>query len=269
MSYDPPTAMFPALSLTLILILATTSTIASQSPAPSQQNSAPTAFDVVSIRPSDPNLKYFTSNIDPNNFKATGVTLQFLVQNAYDLHDFQIEGAPSWMKSARFDIAAKVDAPTTSATSPQPQDWEARHKLLQTRLQSLLADRFQFQVHKSSKEMPVYGLVVAKGGPNLQASTKKTGYKTARGQFVCSATSMIDLADMLTDVVSRTVLDQTKLTGEYAFTLKWNPNETTNTTSDLPGIFTALQEQLGLKLIPTKGPVEILTIDHVEMPSEN
>jgi uncharacterized protein (TIGR03435 family) len=258
--------MFPALSFTLILILATTSATTAQNPTPIQQNAAPTAFEVVSIRPSDPDIKVLTSNADPNNFKMTGTTLMLLVMNAYDLHDFQIEGAPTWMKSAHFDITAKVEAPASTGES---EDWSARQKLLQARLQSLLADRFKLRVHKSSKEMPAYGLVVAKGGPNLQTSTKNTGYRTGPGLFVCSATSTIDLADMLTDVVNRTVLDQTKLTGEYAFNLKWNPNETTNTTSDLPGIFTALQEQLGLRLVPTKGPVEVLTIDHVETPSEN
>jgi uncharacterized protein (TIGR03435 family) len=246
------------LQLTLLAVL---------TPASQQQTSASapaTAFDVVSIKPSDPNNRDFAIKPQPNNFTMTGASLKFLIQVAYDLHDFQIEGAPAWMSSARFDILAKVEPPSTPAES---QDWDARQKLLQLRLQSLLADRFKLRAHKGTKEMPVYGLVVAKGGPKLQASTKNTGYTSGRGQFICSDTSMDDLASMLSGEMNRSVLDLTKLTGGYAFTLKWTPDD--GPTTDLPGIFTAIQEQLGLKLVPTKGPVAVLLIDHVEMPSEN
>ena len=117
--------------------------------------------------------------------------------------------------------------------------------------------------------MPVYGLVVAKGGPKLDASTANTGSITRGGQFVCSHSSMDDLASLLSSAMDRMVIDQTKLTGSYKFTLRWNPDESLNQNPDLPSIFTAIQEQLGLKLVPTKGPVEMLIIDHVESPSQN
>ena len=117
--------------------------------------------------------------------------------------------------------------------------------------------------------MPVYGLVVAKGGPKLDASTANTGSITRGGQFVCSHSSMDDLASLLSSAMDRMVIDQTQLTGSYKFTLRWNPDESLNQNPDLPSIFTAIQEQLGLKLVPTKGPVEMLIIDHVESPSQN
>jgi uncharacterized protein (TIGR03435 family) len=195
-----------------------------------------------------------------------GTSLKFLVQYAYDLHGFQLEGAPAWMSSTRFDIVAKTE--TTSAPA-HSQDLEATLRLVRTRLQSLLADRFQFRAHKGTMEMPVYGLVVAKGGPKLEVSTSNTGFSTGRGQFLCSDSSMDDLASLLSGVMDRMVLDQTRLTGDYKFSLRWTPEESPNPNPDLPGIFTAIQEQLGLKLVPTKGPVEMLIIDHVERPSEN
>jgi uncharacterized protein (TIGR03435 family) len=187
---------------------------------------------------------------------------------AYDLHDFQIEGAPAWINMARFDIAAKMDAPSPQPTST-PADKEAVQKLLQSRLQAVLADRFQLRVHKGAKEMPAYALVVAKGGPKLTPSTKNTGYSTGLGLITCSAASMDDLASILSTMENRIVLDQTKLAGDYAVTLKWTPDDTTDPNAELPGLFTAIQEQLGLKLIPTKAPVPTLIIDHVEPPSSN
>jgi uncharacterized protein (TIGR03435 family) len=203
---------------------------------------------------------------NPDNFTMTGASVKFLIQYAYDLQDFQLEGAPAWTTSTRFDVIAKTE---TASAPAQPQDMDAKLKLVQTRLQSLLADRFQFRAHKGTMEMPVYGLVVAKGGPKLEASTVNTGFSTGRGQFICSDSSMDDLASLLSGPLDRMVIDQTKLTGSYKFTLKWTPDESPNPNPDLPGIFTAIQEQLGLKLVPTKGPVEMLIIDHIEKPSAN
>ena len=140
---------------------------------------------------------------------------------------------------------------------------------MESRLQSLLADRFQLRVHKRTKEMPAYALVVAKGGSKLQPSTNNTGFTSRKGLLTCKGISMDDLASMLSNMENRIILDQTKLTGSYAFTLEWAPDDATNPNADLPGLVTAIQEQLGLKLIPTKAPVQIWVIDHAEKPSEN
>jgi uncharacterized protein (TIGR03435 family) len=259
--------MIAALLLPLVLIVPVPS-----NPAPEQKASASTpapTFDVVSIRPSDPKNMNSAVKPDPNNFTMIGSPLKFVIEYAYDLNDFQLEGAPAWTSSARFDIIGKVSEGETTSQPAPPLDLEARLKLVRARLQSLLADRFQLSVHRGKMDMPVYGLVVAKGGPKLEASTTNTGYTTRPGQFACSHLSMDDLASLLSGVTGRMVLDQTNLTGSYKFTLKWTPDESSNPNPDLPGIFTAIQEQLGLKLIPTKGPVEMLTIDHIEKPSEN
>ena len=246
---------------------------AHQSSTPTQQEStsAPTpaaAFDVVSVKPSDPKDLTIQWRTGKGSFTLTGASLKIIIENAYDLHDFQIEDAPAWIDSARFDIAAKMD-PSTAQPASTPAEKDAEQKLLESRLQSILADRFRLRVHKGAKEMPVYGLVVAKGGPKLEPSTKHTGCLTRQGQITCNNTSMDELASKLSQMESRIVLDQTKLTGNYAITLKWTPEDTTEPNPDLPGLFTAIQEQLGLKLVPMKAPVATLIIDHVEAPSSN
>jgi bla regulator protein blaR1 len=243
-----------------------------QVPAPAEHESVSastpaTTFDVVSIRPSDSKNPGMQIRPGKDSFTITGGSLKFIIQNAYDLQDFQIEGAPAWIDSARFDIIAKTDAPSPPTSTPAEKD--AEQKLTEIRLQSLLADRFQMRVHTGTKEMPAYALVVAKGGQKLRPSTKNTGYTSRQGQLVCSGMSMDSLASVLSGMESRIVVDQTKLPGDYAFTLKWAPDDTTNANADLPGLFTAIQEQLGLKLIPAKAPVRILIIDHIEKPSEN
>jgi uncharacterized protein (TIGR03435 family) len=194
---------------------------------------------------------------------VTGATLKYLVEVAYDLHDFQIQ-APGWINSARFDIIAKVIDPAHT-----PDGWDERQDLLRIRLKSLLADRFQLQAHPIDKTLPVYGLVVAKPGPKLRPSTTDTGYTAGRGLLACTNTPMAYLASMLSDQLDRIVLDQTHMDGGYAFTLHWTPDDTTDTNNVYPGLTQALQDQLGLKLVPARGPVPVLSIDHIAMPSDN
>jgi uncharacterized protein (TIGR03435 family) len=265
-----------ALLLPLALMVAATEARAGVGQSPADQVTRPTltskaAFDVVSVRPSDPTNTGLTINPDPNSFTITGAPLKLLIEYAYHLHRYQLEGVPEWTNSARFDIVAKMDLSSTEIPREptNSQGWDARQELLEERLQSLLADRFNLRAHKAVKEKPVYALVVAKGGPRLQASTANTGSTSAPGLLKCSDASTVALASMLSVTADRIVVDQTKLTGDYAFTLKWTPNDRADTDAADPGLFTAIQEQLGLKLVPTKGPVEIFLIDHVEMPSAN
>jgi uncharacterized protein (TIGR03435 family) len=263
-----------ALALLLPLTLTVATETRGQSPADQVTTSASTpkaAFDVVSVRPSDPTNTGLTINPDPNSFTITGVPLKLLIEYAYHLHRYQVEGVPEWTNSARFDIVAKMDISSKEMASKltTSQDWNAGQELLEERLQSVLVDRFKLRAHKAVMEKPVYALVVAKGGPRLQASTADSGSTSAPGLLKCSDASTGALASMLSVTADRIVVDQTKLTGEYAFTLKWAPNDSADTDAAVPGLFTAIQEQLGLKLVPTKGPVEIFLIDHVEMPSVN
>ena len=177
------------------------------------------------------------------------------------------------------------------AMSPEQRD--AIQKRLQLRLQSLLEDRFALKAHLETKEMPVYELIVAKNGPRLPAAAPQTDGKSrgmmrmGRGELTGTAVKMDGLMMALGDVTGRTVLDKSGLKGEYDFKLQWTPepgqmnsmappagaqpppsaapvSETTG-----PSLTTAVQEQLGLKLESTKGPVEVIVVDHVEKPSAN
>ena len=149
--------------------------------------------------------------------------------------------------------------------------------------QALLADRFKLSFHRETKEMPVYELVVAKNGPKLQTSTAgQAQIRMGRGTLTAQKTSLNLLANNLSQNVGRVVIDKTGLTGDFDIKLEWTPedgermgpprdNGETPPSAPAPGlsIFTALQEQLGLKLEARKGPVEILVIDRTEKPSEN
>jgi uncharacterized protein (TIGR03435 family) len=146
----------------------------------------------------------------------------------------------------------------------------------------LLADRFKLAVHWETRELPVYALVVAKNGPNLHKAKEADGgshISAGTGQFTSQGTTMTEMAQTLTQELSRelgrVVIDKTEIAGRYDVALKWTPETGTassnaeGATDSGPSIFTAIQEQLGLKLESAKGPVQVLVIDHAEMPSEN
>ena len=215
-------------------------------------------------------------------FTATGVTLQGLIREAYEVEDNQISGAPAWLDSERYDIEAKADK--SVADELQKLSFDQRLVEYRRMLQALLGDRFQLTLHRETKELPVYALVIAKKGPKLQEThpgdndpTGMTfGWGLLKGEGVPIALLVRHLSRQQLD---RPVVDKTGLTGKYDFTLKWIPDDrrtptvgqqgTDDTPPPGPSIFTAIQEQLGLRLEPQKGPVEVLVIDHVERPSEN
>jgi len=162
---------------------------------------------------------------------------------------------------------------------------QERRKILEA-LRSLLADRFQLALHSETKEQPVYALVVNKGGPKLQESTEPRGLirKMGRGTLKAQAVELGMLALNLSNELGRSVFDKTGLAGKYDFELKWAPSQDSAAQlgappqtaefalpadPDGPSIFTALQEQLGLRLESGKGPVEVLVIDRAERPSKN
>ena len=156
-------------------------------------------------------------------------------------------------------------------------------------LEALLADRFHLKVHHEMKILPMYDLVVARGGSKLKAeapvapspdaakdpkAAKSRGITMGPGMLKGQGLSVVSIADQLSSIVQATVTDKTGLTGDFDFELKWTPNDA-GPADGAPAddshisIFTAVQEQLGLKLQPTKGPVDTLIIDHAEQPSEN
>jgi len=222
-------------------------------------------FEVASVRPTAPQPPGQMSmgmSIDKGMLRATGMTAKFLIEQAYDVRDFQVLGGPSWMGSEQYDVNAKIEG-------------EATNEQLRIMMQSLLRDRFQLQVPRDKKEMACYALVVAKGGSKLkvpeadsEGKHKSGRMSMARGRFDGDALPVDAIAHALEQVLGRAVIDRTGLTGAFDFKLEWTPDEA-RTESAGSSLFTALQEQLGLKLESTRGPVEILVVDRIEKASEN
>ena len=221
-------------------------------------------FDVAAIKPSAPQeigrtSTRMSSNTDTGNLIYQNVNLKQILGRAFNVQQYQISG-PDILESERFDVTASF-AP--HATSEQ----------LSAMLQKFLADRFGLKFHRESKELPAFALTVAKGGPKIKpvesdggVSTNSTG---ARWHMTAKIT-MRRLVEILTEPAGRPVLDQTGLTGSYDLTLDWSANEAAADRDAPPSLFTALQEQLGLKLDATKGLVEAIVIDSVErVPTEN
>jgi uncharacterized protein (TIGR03435 family) len=238
------------------------------------------AFEVVAIKPdkSESGRLIFTNT--PDGFEATGFTAQMLIRAAYGYDDDRISGGPKWLNSDRYEIKAKIaesDVPALARLGP-----DQRNQMLQP----VLTDRFQLLFHRELRQLPVYALVVSKNGPRLKPSpTAGPGEKSdpqmrmaTAGQLTGKRFPISLLVQWLSLHVGRPVLDQTNLTDVYDFTLQWAPDLGASHASgggqesaadSAASIFTALQEQLGLKLEPTKGPVETLVIDRVQRPSEN
>jgi bla regulator protein blaR1 len=274
--------------------------IPSRAQSPAQDaNSTAHVYDVASIKPNKSGDNKVRVMSEPDGLTATGATLDLLIQNAYGVRYSQILGAPSWFRSERYDIEAKMDDSTAEELRKLT---EGQRKVERDgMLQALLADRFQLRLHSDIEELPMYALVVAKNGPKLQQAKPGDTYphgfrgpadrpaggmgmmlmQLGGGQITGQGVPLADLVNQLSQQLGRTILDKTGLIGKYDFTLKWTPDEsqgppgpaginnTPPTESSGPSIFTAIQEQLGLKLESQKGMAEILVIDHVERPSEN
>ena len=218
----------------------------------------------------------------PETFTTTGATSQYLIQEAYQLEERRILGAPSWVKSERYDIKAKVPNAVAEElrTLDNHQQYDQSNAICFGMLRNLLTDHFKLAVHREIKELPMFALIIAKEGLKLHEAepgdTYPDGIKdlegkghggvmdTRSGQLIGQGISISDLVKMLSQQeLGLPVIDKTGLTGKYDFTLKWTPNGKEDS------IFTAIQEQLGLKLEPQEGPVEFLVIDNMERPSEN
>jgi len=245
------------------------------------------AFEVASIKLNKSGSGSSHSDFDHGRFTAINVRVKSLIQyEAYGITGAQIAGGPGWLDSEAFDISAKVDDAT--AEQMKTLDRDKRRQLIRQLFQQLLAERFKLAVHWETKELPVYALVVAKSGPRLTKSKDADGGTSVSSgsgggtSMTARGVTMTRLAQTLTQSSSRDlgriVIDKTGLEGTYDLALQWTPEDRSaaainiandNTSAQAASIFTALQEQLGLKLESTKGPVETLVIDHVEQPSEN
>jgi uncharacterized protein (TIGR03435 family) len=248
------------------------------------------AFDAVSIKPHDPNAQNIRIQVAPTRYSAQNVSLKWLITTAYDLKsEDQVLGVSGPVGSARFDIEAKMDEETAEVFKKLPRkEADEKRRLM---LQGMLADRFNLKVHRETKDLPMYALVIAKGGSKLKEADPNDTYPNGvkgpdgvgssgmmmmRGESLTGQGITIDaLASTLTRQVHRIVQDRTELKGKYDLTLQWSPDEIADSAKDAtgenakPSLFTALQEQLGLRLDSIKGPVDTIAVDHVEMPSEN
>jgi uncharacterized protein (TIGR03435 family) len=226
-----------------------------------QQPAARAEFEVVSVKPGDPADPSSSARTTPGGLEMRNTTLKNLVRSAYQLNEYQLEGGPKWMDSARFNIDAKLPAGVPRDQIPQM-------------MQALLADRFKLEFHRATRTLPEYALVVAKGGPKLPVAgeddLKRVRSSQGDRQLKAWGMPISSLANMLISAVGAPVLDRTGLDGKYNFILEFAPLfGTPREDETLPTIFVVLQEKLGLKLEAIKGPVEVLVIDRAEMPAEN
>jgi uncharacterized protein (TIGR03435 family) len=240
------------------------------------------AFEVATIKPTSPDWsggRYIRME-GAHEFVARNHVLRTLIAAAYNLNPKTVSGGPSWADSNHFDIVAETPGDTPPSYYEQ-----------MTMLQKLLADRFGLTFHREQKQLPVYALRVANGPAKLKTNTASPdSFPQGPPPLIFSVSSttiklparyasMAELASVFQRaVLDRPVLDETGLSGRYDFDLEFMPDETEwggafagreNIASDKPGLYTAIQEQLGLKLEATTGPVETLVIDRIEPPSPN
>jgi uncharacterized protein (TIGR03435 family) len=232
-------------------------------------------FEVVTVKPSDPNRPGKLFTIHGRQIMTINTTMNDLVTFAYSLQVKQIVGAPDWFATEKFDLDGVPDT-------------EGRPDIKQFRMliQSALTQRFKFTYHHDQKELSVYALTVAKGGPKMtvtisQPNDSRNFMFGKLGQLRVTNSTMKDFCDgMQGAVMDRPVVDHTGLTDRYDFNLNWTPDDSQFATfgprpapkddpNAPPSLYTALQEQLGLKLEPTKAMTDVFVIDHVEKPAAN
>jgi len=242
---------------------------------PMDANASP-SFEVATIKPSKPDEPGKAFLVRGRRFQTINTTLSEIISFAYGVHSKQVLGAPPWAASEKFDIDGQPDG----EGAPSDKQWKGM-------LQKLLVERYKLTLHHDKKELSVYVLSIAKNGPKL---TKSEGdpnglpglFFRALGALNVRNANMADFAGLMQQaVLDRPVLDQTGLTGRFDFTLNWTPDDSqfggmgakipppTDSASAPPNLYTAIQEQIGLKLDATKAPADVLVIDHVEKPSEN
>jgi uncharacterized protein (TIGR03435 family) len=215
----------------------------------------PPAFEVASIKPSAPQEFGRDSrrmSTTPGMLVYTHVSLRDLIQQAYTVQRSQISGPP-WLDTERFDITARIPA-------------HPGRRQLPAMMQALLADRFLLRLHSETRELSAYAIRVAKGGPKLEKALSETGIRNSSRNARAHANgtlTMASLAEFLSRGLDKPVIDRTGLDGSYKVALDWATDALENASSG-PSIFTAVQEQLGLRLTAVKAPVNILIVDRVE-----
>jgi uncharacterized protein (TIGR03435 family) len=227
-------------------------------------------ISVVSIKPSDPGTNSMGNRFPPGRFTFTGYSLMSLIESAYSVKEYQILDAPGWMSSERWNLEGELTQPVSMFSYPQL-------------LQPVLADRYHLKIRRETRTMPIYSLVIAKGGLKLKLAAEDAKQGTRYGNMIVGERYDIRrLAFDLTGNLNMPVVDKTGLTGIYDMNLKWTPDPARPAFGDVrdpadlpapdpsrPEIFTAIKEQLGLELKAEKGPIDVIVIDHVERPTPN
>jgi uncharacterized protein (TIGR03435 family) len=247
---------------------------------PAMDANANPSFEVATIKPTPPDAQCKYLSLRGRQFTTCNTSLTDLLSFAYGVHAKQLIGLPPWAATDRYDLAGQPDVPGAP-----------NEKQTKSMVQKLIAERFKLTFHHDTRDLPVFAITVAKPGskPAATLTPSQSGPNGNPGNFFRGLGTLVnvnstikDLARVLQAVVlDRPVVDQTGITGRYDFTLKWTPDETqfvgigikipppSDKPDAPPNLFSAMQEQLGLKLEPTKAPVDVLVIDHVEKPSDN
>jgi len=222
-------------------------------------------FEVATIKPAAPSPDGHTHiNYPPGDqWSAANISMVALMEWAYAMPRQQILDGPSWLGSTRFDIQAKLDPESLKGRSS-----EEERDLKRRMVQKLLAERCGLKTHLETRTLPAYDLVLAKGGSKLEV-TKSSGktISKSRNSFHGEGLSMSLIAEQLSQISGRIVVDKTGLGDRYDLNFQWTPDDEPPTDGSAPSLFTAIQEQLGLKLESAKEPVPVLAIDHIELPS--
>lgn len=270
-----------------LAVLMFSSLVTVASPIASAQTTLPStgnafSLDVISVKPNHSGERPGNIHTLPDGIRMDNIPLNLLIRMAYGLtYDRQIVGTPEWVKAESFDVEARVAESDLEKFNNLPND-QRTQRIMQT----LLAERFKLAVHRETQSMAGYALVVAKGGTKLQpektdGSSQRAPYlSTTANRISMHGLSMASLASALTRQTGRAVEDKSGLIGNFDVELHWTPEmsaspmdaaaqETAGADSSDPGLFTALQEQLGLRLESGKVPVECLVVDHIERPAAN
>jgi bla regulator protein BlaR1 len=229
------------------------------------------------LHPIEPMPEYEVTTVKPWHGEGPDTPLRDYIQIAFGIPSSAVGRVfgPDWVSKTKYEIEGKP--PKSIQDSMQTMTQVERAKQMRWMMQSLLADRFKLKVHFETREMPVYELVIAKGGSKLKDNPDST-----KGQFVAGRKrqmselkgTALPIRIFITwlmgdeEIDGRTVIDMTGLTGNYDILLDWAPFSG-SAPSEGSSLFTALEEQLGLKLVPAKGAVEVVIIDHIESPSDN
>ncbi len=254
-------------------------------------------FEVATIKRTTDDGRSQAGSKSPTEFEIHNFTVKDLLQMAYGIKsDSQLEGVSGWMTSEHFNIDAKLSDEEAAAENKLP--WEKQLERWQLMMQGLLADRFHLRASEAMKNVSVYELLAAKGGPKLKPSEmeddpEKPGTKKpvkpsqeglhGQGKMDGQAITVSELAEALGRLPElgggqhfgggRMVVDKTELTGLYDWSLRWTPSSietgAVSPNPDAPGLFTAVEEQLGLKLVSGKAPVQVLVVSQIERPTEN